>query len=131
MSLYSKNGAYPTELPNRIRLSNGSTKTDSSTFTAEDLTDAGYAAVEDKPSAGEFQDVLWDGSDWTTVNWSDIKKSDYQRKIRNELLAGTDIFALSDVTMSSDMETYRQALRDVPSQAGFPDTITWPTDPRA
>jgi hypothetical protein len=25
--------------------------------------------------------------------------------------------------------TYRQALRDVPSQAGFPNTITWPSEP--
>jgi hypothetical protein len=26
-------------------------------------------------------------------------------------------------------KTYRQELRDVPSQAGFPDSITWPTEP--
>ena len=31
--------------------------------------------------------------------------------------------------MSDDMKTYRQALRDVPTQAGFPHTITWPTKP--
>ena len=34
---------------------------------------------------------------------------------RNELLAETDYMANSDVTMSDDWKTYRQALRDLPS----------------
>jgi len=37
------------------------------------------------------------------------------REKRNNLLAATDFYALQDVTMSEDMETYRQALRDLPS----------------
>jgi len=37
------------------------------------------------------------------------------RSKRNKLLAETDYFALSDVTMSSAMTTYRQALRDLTS----------------
>jgi len=37
------------------------------------------------------------------------------REQRNSLLAATDFYALQDVTMSEDMETYRQALRDLPS----------------
>ncbi len=41
----------------------------------------------------------------------------------------TDWMASSDVTMSSDMTTYRQALRDVPAQGGFPFSVTWPTKP--
>jgi hypothetical protein len=52
-----------------------------------------------------------------------------ERSTRDELLKATDHFALSDVTMSAEMTTYRQALRDVPQQAGFPNTITWPTKP--
>jgi hypothetical protein len=51
------------------------------------------------------------------------------RKYRNDLLKETDFHALSDVTMSSEMTTYRQALRDLPAQEGFPDTITWPIKP--
>ena len=35
------------------------------------------------------------------------------RAKRNKLLAETDFYALSDVTMSSEMETYRQELRDL------------------
>ena len=54
------------------------------------------------------------------------------RAKRNQLLAETDFYALSDVTMSSDMATYRQNLRDLPAGK---DTVekcqnaTWPTKP--
>ena len=51
------------------------------------------------------------------------------RIFRNQRLAQTDWCACSDVTMSAEMTTYRQALRDVPAQEGFPYNITWPTKP--
>lgn len=51
------------------------------------------------------------------------------RQERNSLIAETDYLALSDNTMTSDMQTYRQALRDIPSQSGFPANVTWPTKP--
>lgn len=55
--------------------------------------------------------------------------SERMRSERNSLLAETDYLALSDTTLSSDMAAYRQALRDVTSQAGFPTSVTWPTKP--
>ena len=48
---------------------------------------------------------------------------------RDRLLAETDWSALSDVTMSPEMAAYRQALRDVTAQPGFPDNVTWPAKP--
>ena len=48
------------------------------------------------------------------------------RSKRDHLLKETDHYGLSDVTMSAEMKTYRQALRDVPQQTDFPSTITWP-----
>ena len=54
------------------------------------------------------------------------------RSRRNQLLAETDFYGNSDVTMSDDMTTYRQALRDLPAGK---DTVekcenaTWPTKP--
>jgi hypothetical protein len=54
------------------------------------------------------------------------------RQDRDRLLAETDFYALSDVTMSSDMTTYRQALRDLPSgktTKADVDGATWPTKP--
>jgi len=51
------------------------------------------------------------------------------RATRDALLTATDFYALSDVTMSSAMATYRTALRNVPAQSEFPATISWPTAP--
>lgn len=50
-----------------------------------------------------------------------------KKALRNTLLAETDFYALGDVTMSDAMKTYRQALRDLPAQDGFPTDINWPT----
>lgn len=51
------------------------------------------------------------------------------REERDAKLSACDWMANSDVTMTSGWATYRQALRDVPAQSGFPNTITWPTKP--
>jgi len=54
------------------------------------------------------------------------------RAKRNKLLADTDYYALSDVTMSDDMKTYRQDLRDLPSGKDTLDKVnnaTFPTKP--
>jgi len=54
------------------------------------------------------------------------------REQRTRLLAATDFYALSDVTMSEDMTTYRQALRDLPAGKDTVDKVnnaTWPTKP--
>ena len=54
------------------------------------------------------------------------------RSRRNNLLAETDFYALSDVTMSDDMKTYRQELRDLPADKDTVDkckNATWPTKP--
>jgi hypothetical protein len=51
------------------------------------------------------------------------------RSKRNRLLSDTDWMALSDNTMSTEMASYRQALRDITSQEGFPYSVTWPTKP--
>ena len=51
---------------------------------------------------------------------------------RNRRLAETDFYALSDVTMSDDMKTYRQNLRDLPEGKDTVDkcnNVTWPTKP--
>ncbi len=51
------------------------------------------------------------------------------RAERNTKLAESDWRASQDVTMSDAWRTFRQLLRDVPSQAGFPANITWPNEP--
>lgn len=59
----------------------------------------------------------------------DTNASEAVRADRDERLAKTDWRAGSDLTLSSEWTTYRQALRDVPAQSGFPYDITWPTEP--
>jgi len=54
------------------------------------------------------------------------------RERRNNLLAATDFYALQDVTMSEDMEIYRQVLRDLPSGLTTVEevqAVTFPTKP--
>ena len=66
-------------------------------------------------------------AEWAAA--SDARAAESVRSDREERLAKTDWLALSDTTMSSEWTTYRQALRDISAQAGFPNTITWPTKP--
>lgn len=66
-------------------------------------------------------------ADRTAFEQNDLP--DLVRLERNKLLAETDYLALSDTTLSSDMAAYRQALRDITSQSGFPTSVTWPTKP--
>ena len=53
------------------------------------------------------------------------------RQERNNLLLETDFYGSSDVTMPSNIKTYRQNLRDLPATVDINDwpNITWPTKP--
>ena len=55
------------------------------------------------------------------------------RQKRDRLIAATDYLITPDYPISDDrlakVKTYRQALRDIPEQSGFPRTIIWPDKP--
>jgi len=52
------------------------------------------------------------------------------RAARNQLLTASDWTQLSDASVDkAAWAVYRQALRDVPAQAGFPFNINWPNPP--
>lgn len=57
----------------------------------------------------------------------------YSQKIRakrNKLLAESDWTQVADAPVDkAAWATYRQALRDITEQGGFPNTVTWPTQP--
>ena len=59
------------------------------------------------------------------------QKSHGQRTKRDNLLLNSDWTQGADVPTSikSKWTDYRQKLRDVPAQSGFPDSVTWPTEP--
>lgn len=58
-----------------------------------------------------------------SVYWSKL------RSRRNRLIAETDYLALSDATLTDEMSTYRQALRDLPANTTDPANPVWPTKP--
>jgi hypothetical protein len=53
------------------------------------------------------------------------------RERRNCLLSKTDYLALADSTLTDEMSTYRQALRDLPANTTDPANPVWPTKPGA
>ena len=59
----------------------------------------------------------------------ETEQSSRIRNQRNSHLTGSDWMALSDVTMTDEWKTYRQPLRDIPQQSGFPASVTWPEPP--
>lgn len=78
---------------------------------------------------------------YTTNSWQELvdpnkkKLSDLRYK-RNSLLQGSDwTDTLSAKTrlgdqLYEDWQTYRQALRDITNQPGYPDNVVWPTPPQ-
>ncbi len=51
------------------------------------------------------------------------------RSKRNQLLTETDYLALADSTLTDEMRSYRQALRDLPANTVDPANPVWPTKP--
>src|SRR6056300_700052 len=122
MTLYSKNGNYPTSLPDRIRLSNGKTRTDRTTFTAEEILDAGYIQVNnrpDNPTDKTFYSIEWnyDNSEWdirTTPNDEEIQTQwNIIRGERDDLLKDADLMVQMSVEEGTDdpwISPYKNAL---------------------
>lgn len=75
-----------------------------------------------------FEDGVWKQK-YNKVSLSTEESAQRVRNHRDSLLRRTDWTALSDVTMPTEMATYRQALRDITDQEGFPLSVTWPTAP--
>ena len=146
---YSVNGDYPiTTLPHRIRLSNGLTKTDNTTFTDSDLVSAGITTVADNPPYNtNTQKLVWnrETTEWdvaeltqdeldqiTDSKWIQVRSQrDYllseadQRVLRYQSEERAGITTHTDSI--SDLDTYMQELRDIPQTNSNPDNIVWPT----
>lgn len=142
---YSYKQQYPItweQIPHRIRLSNGFTRTDKSTFTEEELIDAGYIQVEDSPATTGYQKATWTGTSWIieemtdsekeariSIMWNDIRNSRNIRiqdvmwriqRYESEMRLG--LHPTDDITK---LDAYVQALRDITKQED-PTNIIWP-----
>jgi len=64
---------------------------------------------------------------------TDEDRAEAARALRDQLLSDTDYLLMPDYPIEAAeleaVKTYRQALRDVPEQSGFPKTIEWPSKP--
>ena len=105
-----------------------------SMFTKVTGTDSNGTAIESS-NPSDF------GTTWSAVSAkkTELINAEPMRLLREERdlrLAATDWWASSDLTMSSDRTTYRQALRDLPANQtptidgeGALQNVTWPTKP--
>ena len=59
----------------------------------------------------------------------DTQASKGIRSTRNNLISKSDWMGCSDVIMSDEWRQYRQELRDITTQEGFPHNINWPEEP--
>jgi hypothetical protein len=97
-----------------------------------------YPIVGDEPTHTDRERIagpqyVFDGTQvnrvFTVEAIPDEEKAGQVRAERDSLLAKTDWRFRSDMTPSQEWKDYCQALRDVPSQAGFPWEVTWPIQP--
>jgi len=104
----------------------------------ESLIPAG-CVTEAPADAPEGSRVKWTGSAWVMEvipvepdpeEPEPIAQDVIVRAQRDSLLAACDWTQVADAPVDQvAWSTYRQALRDLPDQAGFPDNVTWPTKP--
>ena len=100
--------------------------------------DANGNWVEKYVARDMFADTTVDGVTTTKAEHEaayqatlDANTATANRATRDAKLAETDWHGMSDVTMSSEMTTYRQALRDLPTHENWPNLSDddWPTKP--
>ena len=87
-----------------------------------------------QPPTNEFVIWQWDEAAWSWVaTESTAAKAAILRTQRDELLQQCDWTQLPDcritVVKRAEWATYRQLLREVPAQPGFPEKCTWPNKP--
>ena len=77
----------------------------------------------------EAEEAARDAEEAAWADGANDRAAEQVREERDAKLTACDWMANSDITMASAWTTYRQGLRDVPAQAGFPTDVTWPTEP--
>lgn len=89
--------------------------------------DANGSAIESSNPA-DFG-VTWSQVDTKKTELVNAEPLKLLRAERDSRLAATDWWGLSDLTMTSDQTTYRQALRDITGTYNSLDTVVWPNKP--
>ena len=95
---------------------------------------AKVTGADENGSAIESQNPSDWGTTWAEVSakLDELTSAEPMRLLREErdrLIAATDWWASSDLTMTDAQTAYRQALRDITDSATSLDDVTWPTKP--
>lgn len=118
----NSNTSFPRNIPDEVLESYG----------VYQVTETTPPDVDNKTHRVTQTAQLVDGT-WTQI-WESVPldidvAEGHIRGHRDKLLRDTDYLALSDNTLSTEMSTYRLALRDITTQEGFPHNVTWPSKP--
>ena len=116
--LYSYKGSYPYPLP--------------ADMAGYDMADFVFAAPKPTLQPGEV--LEWTGTNWAVRGPNDAEQAiqiHSMRQERNRLLTESDWTQVKDAPVDqAAWADYRQQLRDITQQAGFPWEITWPEVPQ-
>ena len=91
-------------------------------------TDNG-SAIESDNSADWPDGLTWEAVDNKLTELNAAEPLKLLRAERDRLIAQTDWWASSDLTMTAEQTAYRQALRDITEDYSSLDDVVWPTKP--
>ena len=75
------------------------------------------------------EEAEWEAEQAAWAAGANDREAAQVRTERNEKIRVCDWRVLPDVLNSDIWKTYRQALRDIPTQTGFPNDVVWPEQP--
>ena len=87
------------------------------------------AILESDPQVWQDNGITWALVDKELTNLNNAEPLKLLREERNRRIAETDWWASSDLTMSTERKTYRQALRDITKTYSSLDDVVWPDKP--
>lgn len=131
---YNTNTNIVSVLPETVVLPSGLTRTDSTTYTDEELQEWGYVLVSNPPSVqnDETAEFNKDTMQWDIVKrpheakWEEVRRDQFRR------LSETDWYIIRfierQIAVPEEITTYRKNLRDVTDQEN-PFFIQWPQRP--
>jgi len=137
MTLYSLKGSKPEPIPFRLKFPDGFTRTDPSTFTADEISVAGYTGPYEYPTYdSKTETIEWTGTEFIIRPYN-TQELEYQwskvREQRNQLLKDSDWTQISDYDLGLENKeqwaSYRQELRDLPVAQSNPFNISYPVPP--
>jgi len=141
---YSYKGGYPKLLPDLIPTESGNYLTNDINLSEKILEDNGYIKIPDKPKTSDrFSYVTWQDGNWAIKEMSDedkqnvlngqwerirLERDTFIRGVnwRYERHARLERLGLQQIDNIIELDSYIQALADLPQTQNDPFNIKWP-----